>query len=61
MFLALTRKESNSEVFLNVEVVEKIEGLDSGCKIYTGTDEIIEVNDSFEDISNQLKAMGLSA
>lgn len=61
MFLVLTRKETNAEVLLNVEIVEKIEAVQGGCKITTGYDEIIEVKDSFESIGEQLKAMGLSA
>lgn len=61
MFLVLTRKETNAEVLLNVEIVEKIEAVENGCKITTGYDEIIEVKDSFESIGEQLKAMGLSA
>lgn len=61
MFLALTRKETNAEVLLNVEVVEKIEAIQGGCRIITGYEETIEVKESFKSISEQLKAMGLSA
>ncbi len=61
MFISFTRRENGDSVMLNAEIIEKIEAVDGGCFVSTAMGEAFLVKETFEEVSRQLKELGLSA
>lgn len=61
MFLSFTKIENGESVMLNTDIIEKIEALESGCRITTSYEEELLVKESFQEINRKLKELQLTA